>query len=69
MDWIFYFFEKNCSKCGFAASNGQNAKNERRKIKTERREIKQYKRRINPKRRKIKQRNKITSTIKKQKQK
>lgn len=49
MDWIFYFFEKNCSKCGFAVSNGQNAKNERRKIKTERREIKQYKRRINPK--------------------
>lgn len=55
MDWIFYFFEKNCSKCGFAASNGQNEKNERREIKTERR--------------KIKTRNKITSTIKKQKQK
>ena len=29
MDWIFYFFEKKCSKHGFAASNGQNAKNGR----------------------------------------
>ena len=27
MDWIFLFFlKKNCSKCGFAASNGQDEK-------------------------------------------